>query len=200
MLRSRMKVRGKNASKHLLFSGALFISTLAGSVIILAQVGSHCFDEMVSRDNATLEQWQSERDRIDQEFIQGMIDSDNLARLKESQAMNLRNAADQEAEEDRAGHLRAVNKALELGNITEEQAESANGVAESIYRIALIQNSNAAELRRRKIALEQEKREITLRTRADLEDEQNDANRDSMLRLSYLKYLECNQANSGVAQ
>ena len=114
--------------------------------------------------------------------------------------MNLRNAADQEAEEDRAGHLRAVNKALELGNITEEQAESANGVAESIYRIALIQNSNAAELRRRKIALEQEKREITLRTRADLEDEQNDANRDSMLRLSYLKYLECNQANSGVAQ
>ena len=195
-----MKLRDKNASKHLLFSGALFISTLVGSVIILAQVGSHCFAEMVARDNATLENWQSERDRIDQEFIQGMIDSDNQARLEESRAINLHNAADRKAEEDRAVHLRAVDKALELGNITEEQAESARGVAESLYRIALIQNANAAELRRREIALEQENREVTLRAGADREDEQNDANRDSMLRLSYSKYLECNRVSSGGAQ
>lgn len=98
-----MKVRGKNASKHLLFSGALFISTLAGSVIILAQVGSHCFDEMVSRDNAALEQWQSERDRIDQEFIQEMLASGNRVRREESNVIQkheeeLRRSADREDE------------------------------------------------------------------------------------------------------
>ncbi len=176
----------------ILIHSTFFLASVYATIVQLrAQESRDCLGEMLARDKKTMEGWLAEGYRIDDQFILDMIASQNRARSEESTAMSDRNKVDDHAETERHGHLRQIQEGVQMGSITEPQAETARAIANSLYRTAITLNEQNLHLRIAEIRGEQILREDSLREAANREDALNDANRDSRLSDSYADYLIC---------